>query len=105
MTRPLDATELAAKFELHDPAIQEHPYPLYRTLQAGCPVAWSGQHGGYWVITSHEIASQVFQDPGAFSNVQALIPNWEFPLGRQIPVEIDGEPHRLGVLELDLPLS
>jgi cytochrome P450 len=100
MTRPLDVAELAAKFELHDPAIQEDPYPLYRTLQAGCPVAWSGQHGGHWVITGHEIASLVFQDPETFSNVQALIPNWEFPLGRQIPVEIDGEPHRLYRLAL-----
>jgi cytochrome P450 len=93
VTQSLD--NLAAKFELHDPAIQEDPYPLYRVLQEACPVAWSQQHGGHWVITSHEIASAVFEDPDTFSNVQALIPNWEFPLGRQIPVEIDGEPHRL----------
>jgi cytochrome P450 len=108
VTRPLDdlavqqrqAEELAAQFELHDPAIQEDPYPLYRTLQENCPVAWSQRHGGHWVITSHEIATSVFQDPEAFSNVQALIPNWEFPLGRQIPVEIDGERHRLYRLAL-----
>jgi cytochrome P450 len=94
------AEELAAQFELHDPAIQDDPYPLYRTLQESCPVAWSQRHGGHWVITSHELANSVFQDPDTFSNVQALIPNWEFPLGRQIPVEIDGEPHRLYRLAL-----
>jgi cytochrome P450 len=98
--RPGQDTELAARFELHDPAIQEDPYPLYRRLREGCPVAWSEKHGGHWVITSHEVASTVFQDPDTFSNVQALIPNWEFPLGRQIPVEIDGEPHRLYRLAL-----
>jgi cytochrome P450 len=95
-----DVAKVAATFELHDPAIQEDPYPTYALLRERCPVAWSEQNGGHWTVTRYELASEVFQDPETYSNEQALIPNWEFPLGRQIPVEIDGEPHRLYRLAL-----
>ena len=99
-SRPGCAAELAAGFELHDPQLQDNPYPLYATLREACPIARSDRHGGHWVITSYELACSVFQDSDTFSNSQALIPDWEFPLGRQIPVEIDGEPHRLYRLAL-----
>ena len=99
-SRSGSAAELAAGFELHDPQLQDDPYPLYATLREACPIAWSDRHGGHWVITSYELACSVFQDPDTFSNSQALIPNWEFPLGHQIPVEIDGESHRLYRLAL-----
>src|SRR4051812_44080608 len=95
-----DVAKVAATFELHDPAIQEDPYPTYALLREQCPVAWSEQNGGHWTVTKYDLASEVFQDPETYSNEQALIPNWEFPLGRQIPVEIDGEPHRLYRLAL-----
>jgi cytochrome P450 len=91
---PPDAQEVARGFELHDPAIQDDPYPTYQLLREQCPVAWSEQHGGHWIVTRYDLQSQVFQDAESYSNRQALIPNWEFPLGLQIPVEVDGDAHR-----------
>jgi cytochrome P450 len=96
--RPVDREAVrakAARFELHDPAIQDDPYPLYRELREAFPIAWSEQHGGHWVVTSHEHAVSILQNPTQFSNAQVLIPNWEFPLGKQLPLEADGEEHRL----------
>jgi cytochrome P450 len=86
----------AARFELHDPALQDDPYPFYAQLRKHCPVARSKQHGGHYIVSTYADVDAVLHDAERFSSRGVLIPEWTFPLGGlQIPLEIDGEDHRL----------
>jgi cytochrome P450 len=86
----------AARFELHDPALQDDPYPLFAELRKHCPVARSEQHGGHYIVSRHADIDAILHDAERFSSRGVLIPEWKFPLGGlQIPLEIDGEDHRL----------
>lgn len=90
------ALAAAARFELHDPALQEDPYPLYAALREFCPVARSEQHGGHYIVSTYADIDAILHDADRFSSRGVLIPEWNFPLGGlQIPLEIDGEDHRL----------
>jgi cytochrome P450 len=74
-----DVEELARKFNIWDPALNEDPYPTLRDLQSKCPVAHSDELGGYWVVTSYEHVHQVFSDPATFSSRILQIPPPEEP--------------------------
>ena len=63
-----DVEELARKFNIWDPALNDDPYPVLRELQSKCPVAHSEELGGYWFVTSYEHVHQVFSDPQTFSS-------------------------------------
>ncbi|WP_076818893.1 cytochrome P450 [Pseudofrankia asymbiotica] len=91
---PIEA--VAARFEVHDPALQHDPHPVYARLRAERPVAHSDMHGGHHILSRYDDVLAVLQDPARFSSSGVLIPSWEFPVGGpQIPLEIDGEDHRL----------
>jgi cytochrome P450 len=85
-----------AGFDVHNADLQEDPHPVYASLRAQCPVGYSNRNGGHYVVSRYADVFAILQDPERFSSAGVLIPSWEFPLGgRQIPLEIDGEPHRL----------
>jgi cytochrome P450 len=89
-------TELAASFDVHNADLQEDPHPVYAALRAKCPVARSDRNGGHYIVSRYDDVFAILQDPERFSSQGVLIPSWEFPLGgRQIPLEIDGDDHRL----------
>jgi cytochrome P450 len=91
-----DILAAAARFDLHEPALQDDPYPLYAELRKRCPVARSEQNGGHYIASRYSDVAAILQDPERFSSRGVLIPEWTFPLGGlQIPLEIDGEDHRL----------
>jgi cytochrome P450 len=92
----VDIVAAARAFELHDPALQDDPYPFYAELRAHCPVARSEQNGGHYIVSCYDDVAAILQDAEGFSSSGVLIPEWTFPLGGlQIPLEIDGEDHRL----------
>lgn len=63
------------------------------------PVFWTESHGGYWVVTSHELVKWVLRDPATFSSLKTeemtggvTIPTVIGP--RLIPAEADPPYHR-----------
>jgi cytochrome P450 len=74
-----DIEELARKFNIWDPALNDDPYPVLRELQSKCPVAHSEELGGYWLVTSYEHVRQVFSDPTTFSSRVLQIPPLDEP--------------------------
>jgi cytochrome P450 len=50
------------------------PWQIYRELRSTEPIAWSAHHGGFWVITSHELIEAVTRDHEHFSARYASVP-------------------------------
>jgi cytochrome P450 len=93
---------LPAPYDHHRPLDQWDPEATHAQLRSQCPVAHTPAHGGYWVVTSHDLVRRCGRDPEAFTSEHDLdgsrsgvtfggiaIP----PQGvyRSIPSEIDGE--------------
>ena len=63
------------------------------------PIFWTESHGGYWVVTSHELTKRVLRDPAVFSSQKTeqmtggvTIPTVIGP--KLIPAEVDPPYHR-----------
>ena len=54
------------QFSHHFGADGIQPDEAYAELREKCPVAWSEEHGGYWIISNHEYATKVFKDQTTF---------------------------------------
>ena len=63
-----------AQVDFFDPAINDCPYPAYRTLRDEAPV-WYDERVRMWVISRHEDVKAVLQDAERFSS--------ERPVGRR----------------------
>ncbi len=88
-------------YDHHRPLDEWDPVSTHAQLRGSCPVAHTPAHGGYWVVTSHDLVRRCGRDPGAFSSEHDLDGSrlgQEFggiaipPQGRYrgIPSEIDG---------------
>ena len=53
-------------FDHHSPAIAADPYPAYAELRTKCPVAWSEEHGGFWVLSDYANVWAASQDDATF---------------------------------------
>lgn len=88
-------------YDHHRPLDQWDPEATHAHLRSVCPLAHTPAHGGYWVVTSHDLVRRCGRDPEAFTSEHDLdgsrlgatfggiaIP----PQGvyRSIPSEIDG---------------
>ena len=76
-----------------DRVMHADPYPRYAELRASCPVAWSAEIGGHWLVTRHADIVRVLQDPDTFSAVTQVLPASVDLLGTRIPGEVDGPEH------------
>jgi cytochrome P450 len=93
--------EQTDRYDHHRSLDQWDPEATHAQLRSACPVAHTPAHGGYWVVTSHDLVRQCGRDPEVFTSEHDLdgsrlgtafggiaIP----PQGRyrSIPSEIDG---------------
>ena len=72
-----------------------------RDLRRKCPVAWSREHGGFWVVTRYADVLSVAQQDAAFTNGKTFDPATghveggvalpPMKIGRLIPAEVDRE--------------
>ncbi|MFZ0664819.1 MAG: cytochrome P450 [Acidimicrobiales bacterium] len=85
--------ESLAQFDLYDPDLQEDPYPFFTEIRETCPVARAETYGGFWLVSRRDDVEFVLMHPEMFSSTEMLIPFYEHPVGRQIPVEIDPPEH------------
>ncbi len=90
---PFEMPEAMRRFDVHDPAIADDPYPLYEEFRAKCPLGRAEGHGGYWVLSRYEDVRFAYDNPEIFSSNPNAIPE---NLGQDrpmIPLEIDPPDH------------
>jgi cytochrome P450 len=68
-------------------------------LRAGCPMAWSSEHGGFWLATRYHDVLKIAQDDRSFTSGKTIDPVTgavdggvaipPMPFARSVPVETD----------------
>ena len=81
-------------FDHYDPQYARDPYPTLAALRAQCPIVHSDQHGGYWMVSSHELVRHVALHPELFSTQYTTVPP-QFAFGelRIPPLQLEPEEH------------
>jgi cytochrome P450 len=80
-------------FEQSDASIPDEIYAQFDSLRSTCPVAYSSEMGGYWMLTRYEDIKNCAADTATFiSSVKAVIPS--DPRGtRRPPLNTDPPVH------------
>lgn len=79
-----------------DPLISNDPnhiYAEYDTLRSSCPVAYTSEYNGYWLLTRYEDVKKCASDSNTYiSSVKAVVPS--DPRGiRRPPLNFDAPRH------------
>jgi cytochrome P450 len=90
---PFANPPVTADFELSDASTPSETYSQFDALRSTCPVAYSSQMGGYWMLTRYEDIKNCAADTTTFiSSVKAVIPS--DPRGtRRPPLNTDPPVH------------
>jgi cytochrome P450 len=82
------------EFDHMAPALAANLHGTLERLRADSPVAWSDEHGGFWVVTRYEDVLRVVQDWRTFSSAQGVnVPPPATP-PNAIPEVMDPPRHR-----------
>ena len=94
---------IVVDFDQHSVDYRNRYPELSHELRSKCPVTWSKNYGGYWVVTGLEEVSAFYRRPDLFSAIKDLTdPDSPFR-GIQIP---DTNPQiTAGFLEMDPPIQ
>jgi cytochrome P450 len=86
--------EFVESFDHHDPRLGEVTHEVYAEMVERCPVKWSDNHGGYWVVSGYEEAHHTLQHYELFSAFPSVsVP--AFHLARpMLPLEVDPPLHQ-----------
>ncbi|WP_063793461.1 cytochrome P450 [Streptomyces hirsutus] len=88
-------------FDHHSPAFAGHWPEVYSDMRAGCPVAHSPRHGGFYAVTRYEDIRRVLREPETFASGRELEFDGRIVGGATVPVTAS----RLGMMEMDPPDS
>jgi cytochrome P450 len=64
-----------AEFDHYGPHMGEQAPEVLAEMRAECPVAWSEQHGGFWVVTRYDDCHELSRDPQRYGNSTGTIPD------------------------------
>ncbi|MEV6183093.1 cytochrome P450 [Streptomyces sp. NPDC052016] len=96
MTEPPETTEeLGRRWSLFQPWLQEDPVSQFAKLRESAPIVRSEEFGGFWILTRYDDIEWAAKNPEIFSNAKVSIPHIQLYADKQIPVQMDGEEHRL----------
>ena len=59
---------VVVEFDQHSPEYRETYPAKAHELREQCPVVWSTKHGGFWVVTGHEVLSTITKRTDLLSN-------------------------------------
>jgi cytochrome P450 len=90
----LAAEVLGHDYDHYDPAFALDPHADYAKLRAACPVAYTGNYGGFFVVTRYDDLHTVLHDAKAFSSWPADTPPTPGHARALIPLEVDAPEHR-----------
>ncbi len=75
-------------FDHNSPAHVREGFDTFRELRAKCPVAHTGNHGGFWVVSGYDEVFQVARDDYIFSSAKGgVLPMTD--VGRLLPIQAD----------------
>lgn len=84
-------------FDHHTNDFVADPYEKYRTLRSKCPVSFSSNHGGFWLLTKYSDVRRALLDWETYSSAypgRVAIPNTPREQSKPlIPIEIDPPLH------------
>ena len=81
-------------FDHYDPDVARDPYPAWAELRKRCPIAHSDDHGGYWMVSNHDLVRQVALHPEIFSTQYTTVPPlFAFGEVRIAPLQLEPEDH------------
>jgi len=98
-------------FDHHSPEFNADPDAAWKELRETCPVAWSKNHGGFWVVSDYEGNHDVLKHHEVFTSERwpeddgygtAFIPK-SAQGEKTLPLEVD-PPDHIGVRQLLNPL-
>jgi cytochrome P450 len=83
----------ADDFDIFASQVPADIYNTYDSLRQGCPLAYTSQYNGFWLLTRHEDIKKVAMDSDTFiSSNKAVIPS--DPRGlRRPPLNFDAPHH------------
>ena len=73
-------------------SLDEDPIPRLREMQERCPIGWSEQQGGNWVLTHYEDIWNVERNTAVFSSAQGVSMPWH-GMAPLPPIEVDPPLH------------
>ncbi len=88
-------------FDHHSPEFAQHRDEILADLRAGSPIAWTERYGGFWVITSHALITQVMRDDVRFTVERTAAGRGGITIPESVnrlailPGEVDGTPHEI----------
>ena len=85
----------AVTYNHHSPNMVEDARRIHAELRSRCPVAWTEEHGGYWVVTGYDEVEAVARDDDRFSSENDFVTRFGVA---QPPM-----PHWAGLVEMDPP--
>lgn len=90
----IDDEWCAHHFDYLSAALARDIHPTLARMRERCPVAYSDQYGGYWVVTRYEDVLRVAQDWETFSSELGVsVPETKMTM-RAIPEHVDPPLHR-----------
>jgi cytochrome P450 len=85
--------DLPRNVDLTAPELQDDPYPVYEQLRQRCPVGFSEEQGGVWLLTTYDDVYAAYRNAAVFSSAQIRVPYVDDPFGKEIPLQLDAPEH------------
>ena len=82
------------QFDHMSPELAVHLHEQLAKMRAKCPVAYSEQRGGFWVVTRYEDVQRVAKDWQTFSSAHGVSPGSSAMTVKAIPEHVDPPLHR-----------
>lgn len=92
---PTTVEERTRQWSVFQPWLQQDPITYWNEMREHTPIARSEEHGGYWILTRYEDIEWAARNPEIFSSAELIVPYFPMFETKQIPIERDGEDHRL----------
>jgi cytochrome P450 len=99
MEKPERSGQVPVRVDIESPEYAAQWPWIVQDLRGRCPLAWSSEHGGYWLATRYRDVLRIAQDDGAFRSGKTVDPDTgevdgggalpPMPIPRMVPVETD----------------
>jgi len=85
---------LGHEYDHYDRDFALDPHPTYKKLREACPVAYTDNYGGFYILSKFDDISTVLHDGATFSSWPADTPPTPGHSRALIPLEVDAPDHR-----------
>lgn len=92
---PATLEERIRNWNVYAPWLQNDAVQYFREVQEHAPIVWSEANGGYWMLTRFEEMEWAARHPEYFSSAVLSIPPHQVLDTKTIPIQLDGEEHRM----------